>query len=138
MPVCYEYSNIEGKASLFFFEWIRLLKDGRWKIEDVSDVSLFRNNYLKYSTVNILSILSLFQCLYRFRFRFKWDIVLSSLYNGSDNRWYTMWCLREGTSTHLNCVWLYQRWGKFCRLWTLWVSTFKSWNCIKLSLLCKV
>ena len=136
MPVCYEYSNIEWKASLFFFEWIRLLKDGRWKIEDVSDVSVFSNNYLKYSIVNFLSILSLFQCLYIVRF--KWDIVLSSSYEGSDNRWYTMWCLREGTSTHLNCVWLYQRWGKFCRLWTLWVSTFKSWNCITLNLLCKI
>ena len=57
---------------------------------------------MKYSFVNLLSILSLFQCLYIVRS--DWDIVLSSSYDEWNKRGYTMWCPREGTSTLLNFV----------------------------------
>ena len=38
--------------------------------------------------------------------RLEWDIVLSSSYDGWNRSGYSMWCPTEGTSTHLNCVWV--------------------------------
>ena len=78
---------------------------------------------MKYSFVNILSIFSSFQCLYKVRF--EWDTVLSNSYDGWDKRGYTMWFPREGTFTLLNCVWLYLKAVQIQHTWTLWVSTFK-------------
>ena len=60
---------------------------------------------MKCSFVNLLSIFSSFQCLYIVKF--EWDIVLSNSHDGWDKHGYTMWFPREGTSTLLNCVWLY-------------------------------
>ena len=45
-------------------------------IEDASDTYVFRDNYLKYSFLNFLSIFSSLQCLYVVRY-----IVLSSSYD---------------------------------------------------------
>ena len=73
--------------------------------EDASDAYGFSNKYLKYSLVSFLSIFPSFRCLYIVRC--EWDIVLSSSYDGWDKRGYIMWYPREGTSTLLNCVWLY-------------------------------
>ena len=73
-------------------------------IENASVAYVFRDNYLKYSLVNFLSIFSSFKCLYVDRS--EWNIVSSYSYGGWDKPGYTMWCSREGTSTHPNCVWL--------------------------------
>ena len=69
-------------------------------IEDASAAYVFCNNYLKYSFVKFLSIFSSFQYLHIVIC--KWDIGLSSSYDGWNKREYTMWCLREGTSILLN------------------------------------
>ena len=52
-----------------------------------------------------------------------------------DKRGYIMRCPREGTSTLLNWEWLYLKVVQIQETWTLWVSTFKIWNCMKLSLI---
>ena len=57
--------------------------------------------------------------------RFVWDIVLSSSYDGSDNLGYTMWCPREGSSSLLNCVWLYLKVVQIQQTWMLWVFILK-------------
>ena len=125
MPVFYEHSNIEERD-----KWIRLIN--KLSCLRYKHAYIFGNNYLKYSFVNFLSIFSSFQCLYIVRFEY--DIILSNSYDGWDKRGYTMWLPREGTSAVLNCVWLYLKRVQIQHTWTLWVSFFKSWNCMKLNL----
>ena len=128
MPLFYEHSNIEERDN-----WIRLLNN--WADWDASDAYIFGNKYLKYLFANFLSTFSSFQCLNIVIF--EQGIVLSNSYDGWDKRGYTIWFNREGTPTLLNCIWLYLKGVPMQHTWTLWVSTFKSWNCMKLNLLRK-
>ena len=102
-------------------------------IEDASDANFFP---ITFENIYFQSIFSSFQCLYIVRY--EWDIVISNSYDGWDERGYTIWCLRQGTSTLLNCVWLYLKVVQIQQTWTVWVSTFRGWNCIKLNLLRKI
>ena len=70
---------------------------------------------MKYSFINLLSIFFFHSsaCIY-----INFNEVLFFLVNVMDKCGYTKWCSRGGTSTLLNCVWLYLKVVQIQQTWT--------------------
>ena len=119
-------------------EWIRLLNKLSWLKMQVM--------LTFFAVTNLIFICKLSKHFFFISMlRFEWYILymnnmndISSSYDWCDKCWFIMWCSREGASTLLNCVWLYLKVVQIQQTWTLWVSTFKSWNYMKLNLLRKI
>ena len=80
LNTCYKQSNKEERKGQ-----IRLLNKFHWLKMQV----MFTFFAIAIWNIYFKKFFSSFQCLYIVRF--EWDIVLSSSYDGSDKRGYTMW-----------------------------------------------